>query len=173
MERGRPVAMLVLERLRWRLRSQCPPGYTNRGSCADHIEWWNTRREAYEEIPTETFKGDSVALSHFQPNTGILHGMAYITLAVTAKVIQQAADRPPNQRQIAIRNASRDVQSQIDAARKDNFVAIPISGEFELIVGDTGAIWYSHQGTNLQTSDFMNIYELLARRPDRPVTFLW
>jgi hypothetical protein len=48
-----------------------------------------------------------------------------------------------------------------------------VNGVFELSVGDSGAIWGAHQGAGLQAEDFASLFDLLARRPDLPVTFSW
>jgi len=99
--------------------------------------------------------------------------MTHIRLAVTAAVIQQVNNAGQNQRQIAIQGASSELLAQINGASRSNRIPIPINGEFALIVGDTGAIWYAHQVTDIQKADFSSLYELLARRPDRPVQFSW
>ena len=98
--------------------------------------------------------------------------MSHITLTVTAKALQQAAGAT-NQQQLAIRSASPNVQRQISAARKGHPVVIPINGEFDLAVGDTSAIWHSHQSSPSQQADFADLYALLSRRPDRDITFRW
>lgn len=97
--------------------------------------------------------------------------MPQITLRVTGPVIQQVQDGRPFQRQLAIQDASPDLGVLIGAASSVNRVRIAICGVFELSIGDTSAIWGSHQAAGLQADDFSNLYELLARRPNVPVTF--
>jgi hypothetical protein len=99
--------------------------------------------------------------------------MAFITLAVTTPVIQQVNGGHEYQRQLAIRGASADLRSLIDKANAQNRVSIAICRAFELVVGDVGAIWGAHQSVGIQADDFLNLYSLLARRPDTSVTFQW
>jgi hypothetical protein len=99
--------------------------------------------------------------------------MAHITLTVTKRVIQQVNDVRPTQRQIAIRGASPELLALIRSASASNRVPVAVNGVFDLSVGDTGAIWGVHQRAGLQSEDFASFYGLLARRPDKPVTFAW
>ena len=50
---------------------------------------------------------------------------------------------------------------------------VDVNGVFQLSVGDNGAIWENHQEPGRQAEDFTNLYNLLARRPEQPVTFSW
>ncbi|MGA3324033.1 MAG: hypothetical protein ABSF45_06135 [Terriglobia bacterium] len=99
--------------------------------------------------------------------------MAYITLAVTRPVIQEVNAGKSYQRQIAIQDASPELRAVIDSATAGNQVTVVVNDEFELSVGDTGAIWGAHQRPGLQIEDFTSLFDLLARRPDRPVKFEW
>lgn len=99
--------------------------------------------------------------------------MKFITLTVTARVIGQVAATNSGQRQIAIQDASPDLLAQIRGASLSKRVLVPINGLFELSVGDTGAIWGNHQLVGHQAEDFASLYDLLARRPNRPVRFTW
>lgn len=99
--------------------------------------------------------------------------MPHITLSVTGSVIQQVSAGHDFQRQLAVRNASPDLIALFDTASAGNRVLVAISGEFSLSVGDTRAIWGSHQAPGQQADDFADLYSLLARRPDVPVTFRW
>ena len=99
--------------------------------------------------------------------------MPHITLAVTGPVIQQVQAGQEFQRQLAVQGASPDLMALLNTATRDNQVPIAISGEFELSIGDTRAIWVSHQAAGHQADDFANLYDLLARRPNVPVTFRW
>ena len=96
--------------------------------------------------------------------------MPYIALTVTQKVIEQVNRGEGDQRQIAVKDASPELLQEIRTATKNNRIRIRINGEFELLVRDTGAIWFSHQ-SGLQAEDFTSFYDLLARRPDRSVPF--
>lgn len=99
--------------------------------------------------------------------------MPHITLAVTHRVAQQVQANNLFQRQLAVRDASPDLLALIGTASGANHVQIAICGVFELLVGDRGAIWGTHQAAGHQVDDFADLYSLLARRPDVPVTFRW
>ena len=99
--------------------------------------------------------------------------MPHIKLKVTQKVLEQVERVGTSQMQIAIKGGSEDIEKAVLGANRDNKIVIPVSGTFLLVVGDSGAIWLSHQVTKTQTNDFQNLYQLLARRPDYVVTFMW
>jgi len=99
--------------------------------------------------------------------------MAHITLAVTKRALKQVADGHSTQRQIAIQDASPELLAVLDTASADNRVVVPINGVFALSIGDTRAIWSTHQNAGLQLDDFTSLYDLLARRPDKPIIFAW
>ena len=98
---------------------------------------------------------------------------ASITLAVTKSVVREVNAGRAYQRQIAIRGGSPELLAVIRKASARNRVAVAVNGVFQLSVGDTGAIWEKHQGRGRQAEDFTSLYELLARRPEQPVTFSW
>jgi hypothetical protein len=113
-----------------------------------------------------------------QPVRGITFGvgsdaMPHITLAVTQPVIQQVQAGNDYQRQLAVQGASPDLIELLNTASADNQVLVAVCGVFSLSVGDTRAIWGSHQAAGHQADDFANLYALLARRPNVPVTFRW
>jgi len=97
--------------------------------------------------------------------------MSFLTLCVTSAVIDQAR-LGDHQKQIAITNPSPDIAPVIAGASSSNRAAVHISDQFTLMVGDTAAIWRSHQ-VGIQLADFDDLYSLLARRPDIPVKFTW
>jgi CobQ-like glutamine amidotransferase family enzyme len=99
--------------------------------------------------------------------------MPHITLAVTDRVIQQVGGGHGYQRQLAVRGASPDLRALIATASAHNRVHVAICGVFELSIGDTGAIWGSHQAAGHQADDFAGLYALLETRPNVPVTFGW
>jgi hypothetical protein len=99
--------------------------------------------------------------------------MKHITLAVTEAVIHQVRNVGSHQQQIAIRDASPDLLSKIRGANADNPVTVLLLNAFDLVVGDTSAIWPAHQKTATQSADFASLYELLERRPNHSVTFTW
>ncbi|HEY3276300.1 MAG TPA: hypothetical protein VGJ94_06735 [Syntrophorhabdaceae bacterium] len=99
--------------------------------------------------------------------------MAFITLAVGPRVIREVCTGHEYQKQLAIRGASDDLRTLIETANRQNKVAVPICGVFELAIGDTDAIWEVHQAVGIQAEDFANLYALLANRPGVAVTFRW
>jgi transcriptional regulator with XRE-family HTH domain len=96
-----------------------------------------------------------------------------ITLTVTKSVVREVNGGRAYQRQIAIRGGSPELLAVIRKASARNRVAVAVNGVFQLSVGDTGAIWEKHQGRGRQAEDFTSLYDLLARRPEQPVTFSW
>jgi transcriptional regulator with XRE-family HTH domain len=96
-----------------------------------------------------------------------------ITLAVTKSVVREVNGGRPYERQIAIRGGSPELLAVIRKASARNRVAVAVNGVFQLSVGDNGAIWEKHQGRGRQAEDFTSLYDLLARRPEQPVTFSW
>lgn len=97
--------------------------------------------------------------------------MSHIDLAVTSRVISQVEKAGANQRQIAIKAASRDLLEKIATANKNNCVLLSIAPEMDLMVGDTGAIWYTHQETSDRRDSFISLYNSLAENPDFPKRF--
>ena len=99
--------------------------------------------------------------------------MPYITFSVTTPVIQQVNSGNQFQRQLAIRDASPELRALVGQATGKNRVDVSVCGTFKLSVGDTGAIWATHQDDGIQADDFTDLYSLLSRRPDVPVKFQW
>ncbi|MGB8259815.1 MAG: hypothetical protein WCE75_05675 [Terracidiphilus sp.] len=98
--------------------------------------------------------------------------MPQITLLVTSGVIRQVANTGDlNQRQIAFRDPSPELRATLSSAAGHNRIPLLLCGAFELLVGDTGAIWAGHQKVGLQAEDFTSFYDLLARRPGHPARF--
>ena len=98
--------------------------------------------------------------------------MPHMTLAVTTPVINQVRLQGSSQRQIAVQDASPELLELISRATAANRITFPLNGEFDLVVGDTRAIWGVHQ-TGIGAEDFSSIYELLARRAGNNVRFTW
>ena len=96
-----------------------------------------------------------------------------ITLAVTKSVVREVNGGRAYQRQLAIRGGSPELLAMIRKASARHRVAVAVNGVFQLSVGDNGAIWEKHQGRGRQAEDFTSLYDLLARRPEQPVTFSW
>ena len=103
--------------------------------------------------------------------------MTQISLAVTVRVLQNVIRAEANsqaglkQRQLTIREASLELVEAFRSATKEHQLQIELNGEFKLYVGDPWAIWFTHQDAGLQADDFNSLYDLLSRRPERPVDF--
>lgn len=95
--------------------------------------------------------------------------MQEIKLKVTSGVIRHIMAQNPrnwNQAQIAIINPPIVANAQ-------KRVEIKLGGSISLIVGDTHAIWHSHNAiSETQRKDFESLFFLLANHPDQPVAFL-
>ena len=98
--------------------------------------------------------------------------MPFITLAVTERVIRQIEEGNEYQRQLAIKDASPDLRDLLDTANANEKIRVAICGVFELIVGDTDAIWGVHQENKVQAGDFSDLFSLLSRRQDESVKFI-
>ena len=98
---------------------------------------------------------------------------ASLTLTVTQKVVREVDAGRTYERQIAIRDASPELLAAFRKASKRNRVSVAVNGVFQLSVGDHRAIWEKHQAPGRQAEDFINLYDLLSRRPEQPVTFSW
>ena len=98
---------------------------------------------------------------------------ASLTLKVTQKVVRQVHAEGTSQRRIAIHDASPELLAAFRKASKRNPVSVAVNGVFQLSVGDHRAIWEQHQAPGRQAEDFINLYDLLSRRPEEPVTFSW
>lgn len=96
--------------------------------------------------------------------------MGQISLVVTSKVLQRDAPGRLGERQIAFRHASPDLAHRLEAANASNQLAIRLGGSATLIVGDTGAIWRSHNRGQDELVDAL--FALLSRRPDSEMRFL-
>lgn len=94
--------------------------------------------------------------------------METITLKVTSGVLNHANNSKQwNQTQIAIVKP----KFKANAASPVN---ISIGGVINLVVGDTHAIWHSHNNdSELQKKNFERLFALLANNPDKEVEFLY
>ena len=96
--------------------------------------------------------------------------MNSITLAVTQKTAAYLADQPDmGGRQIAIKDASPSIRVVLDNANKKAPVTIRLGQRITLSVGDTHAIWRSHNMDNVEEYD--RLFDLLACHPDKPMLF--
>ncbi len=70
--------------------------------------------------------------------------MDTVMLKVTRKVLAQSQNSP-DQRQIAISDASNpELKAQFETAGKNRKIRLLLAKRISLWMGDTGAIWYSH-----------------------------
>jgi len=94
--------------------------------------------------------------------------METITLKVTSNCLNHVKNaRTWSQAQITI------LHPKFDASAK-NKVNIAIGGIINLVVGDTHAIWHSHNNTTeQQMKNFERLFPLLANNPDKEVKFLY
>lgn len=91
--------------------------------------------------------------------------MGQISIRVTRKVHEQDSTAELHQRQIAFRAASPELDSSLRLASKQNRLAIQLGGFMTLAVGDTGAIWRTHQQGD-QLHWFDALFALLRHRVD-------
>ena len=96
--------------------------------------------------------------------------MNTISLTVTKKVASYLAVNPDlRERQIAIKDASPEIRASLDKATKTSPVNIRLGQRITRIVGDTHAIWRSHNMVNVHEYD--RLFDLLACQPDAPMLF--
>jgi hypothetical protein len=96
--------------------------------------------------------------------------VAEISLYVTPGVTDRMATAPAHQHQIAYNEPSRDIAQRLRQVTGQQRVTVRLGGLVVLEVGDTGAIWRSHNERH--TDDFEALFHLLARYPGRPMRFL-
>jgi hypothetical protein len=96
--------------------------------------------------------------------------MDTISLSVSQKVLDQVAKQRESQKQLAIRDCSPGIKHLLSQASRHKRTPIRLGGCVNLMVGDTGAIWRSHNEAHL--ADFDSIYDLLSRRPGTGMTFV-
>lgn len=94
--------------------------------------------------------------------------MPIITLKVTTRALKHLEQEGNwNQSQITV------VHPPFKATR-DNRVEILVRGDIRISIGDTHAIWHSHNiETERQSADFKRLYKTLSKRPDEELKFLY
>lgn len=95
--------------------------------------------------------------------------MSMISLAVTVGVLRQEKVNGTSARQLAIRDASKEVKEVVQVASKKRKVAILLADRVRLFVGDTSAIWRAQNPDSYREFDLL--FDLLALRPDSPMKF--
>lgn len=93
--------------------------------------------------------------------------MEFIELKVTSKVIQQTAVSNA-QEQIAVVQVPDHLKAVFGDLNKKHPQKIRIGSVLELDVGDTHAIWGTH---NESSEDFKNLYSFLSGYPDKSFCF--
>jgi hypothetical protein len=96
--------------------------------------------------------------------------MPEISLVVTQRVFDRTVPDHRDEAQLAIRSASEDIAPSIRQLNAKNRANLRLGGFITLVVGDTAAIWRSHN--KHQVEDFDALFNLLARRPDQEMRFL-
>ncbi len=96
--------------------------------------------------------------------------MDTVMLKVTRKVLAQS-QKSPDQRQISISDASSpELKALFETAGKNRQIRLLLAKSLSLWMGDTGAIWYSHNQDH--QGDFERLFTLLAHHPDAPFQFI-
>lgn len=96
--------------------------------------------------------------------------MDTVMLKVTRKVLAQSQNNR-NQRQISISDASSpELKALFETAGKNRRIRLLLATKIPLWMGDTGAIWDSHNQDN--QGDFERLFALLAHHPDAPFQFI-
>ena len=96
--------------------------------------------------------------------------MTQITLLVTRAVKERDVPERIKERQIAYRSPSADIAPSLKTANAERRIPIRLGGFVDLAVGDTGAIWRSHNVGQDQAFD--KLFDLLSSRPEIEMRFL-
>ncbi|WKE67263.1 hypothetical protein PVT67_08515 [Gallaecimonas kandeliae] len=92
--------------------------------------------------------------------------MDTVQLRVTNAVMEQAV-RGRHQEQIAISGAVGAFDRLLRFCNREQRIMVRLAGALDLVIGDTSAIWRSHQES---PADFDSLYALLASKPDTNFT---
>ncbi len=95
--------------------------------------------------------------------------METVFLKVTSKVIAQMK-MAINQEQIAIKSSSDNLNQIFSNANGNNLISIQLASAVTLKLGDTNAIWRSHNNEHKQ--EFDSMFSLLAEYPDIEFEFI-
>jgi hypothetical protein len=96
--------------------------------------------------------------------------MPTIKLRVTQAVVSRVNAGHTGEQQIAYRTDSPEIRQRLAQVRRHQRVNAEIGGSLGLVVGDTGAIWRSHNADR-HAADFDWLYEFLAHRPGTELEF--
>ena len=96
--------------------------------------------------------------------------MGQISLLVTSRVLERDSPERLNERQIAYRSPSEDLKAALGTASSTNRMAIDLGEFVTLVVGDTSAVWRSHNVDRARAFDAF--FGLLSQRPDREMRVL-
>ena len=89
--------------------------------------------------------------------------MSEITLVVTRAEVEHYRAGHPDEAQIAMRDATPDIEPRIKALTANNRARITLGGCVTPVAGDPGAIWRAHNGQYAEVFD--SLFNTLARRP--------
>jgi hypothetical protein len=96
--------------------------------------------------------------------------VAEISLYVTPGVTDRMSTAPAHQHQIAYNEPSQDIAPRLREVNGQQRASVRLGGLVVLEVGDTGAIWRTHNERH--ADDFEALFQLLARYPGRSMRFL-
>ncbi|ELV8644547.1 TPA: hypothetical protein RQL13_004481 [Vibrio vulnificus] len=97
--------------------------------------------------------------------------MNKVTLKVTSKVILHISNsKAKNQEQIALKVLSGQLLELKDQITKSTRVDILVANQITLTLGDTSAIWKTHQ-TN--PAEFDLLFNFLSNKPDGEFDFTY
>ncbi len=96
--------------------------------------------------------------------------MSELSLRVTKRVIAYAQGERIRERQIAYSSPSADIAGRLSAITKSNRVTVQIGGFVTFVVGDSSAIWRSHNES--VSDDFDALFTLLATHPSKRMRFV-
>ncbi|WP_419655538.1 hypothetical protein Dvar_46230 [Desulfosarcina variabilis str. Montpellier] len=95
--------------------------------------------------------------------------METVFLKVTSNVLSYVGEAD-TQKQISIKASSSLLTEKIILANKTNKLLIRIANSIDLVLGDTGAIWRSHN--QKYEKEFDTLFHFLRNYPDQEFEFI-
>lgn len=95
--------------------------------------------------------------------------MDTINIKVSSKVLLRQ-ESAPGQEQIAISNITENIYAKLSSARSDNRIEIILAEKIHLTLGDTSAIWSSHNKSHEKA--FIDLFNFLGKNPDQEYRFI-
>lgn len=96
--------------------------------------------------------------------------MGYLNLVVTLAELDHYQSGHELEAQIALRSPSPGIGKILRGLTAKNRVKLILGECVTLVAGDPGAIWRAHNKEYVK--DFDSLFFMLARRPDKEMTFL-